>query len=225
MLSDKFRGAVFDFDGTLADSLHVWSDIDEKFMAKRGLSVPKDYFMSVASMDLSEAAVYTIELLGLNESPEAVMQEWCGMAQYEYEHNVFLKAGAKEFVSFLRENGIKTAIATASAESFFLSALKNNNADALFDAYATTAEVGRGKGFPDVYDLAAKRIGCAPGECLVFEDIAAGIKGAKDGGYIAVGVYDSRSAGDEREIKRLADMYAEDYFQLKEKFSSVMKCK
>lgn len=210
----NIKGAIFDFDGTLADSLHVWSDIDYNFMNKRGLKVPDDYYKAVAPMNLYQAAVYTIELLKLNETPEQVMEEWYDMARDEYANNVLLKPQAKEFVELLRENGVKTALATAGDSEFFIPALKNNGAEGLFDAYALTSEVEREKGSPDVYDLAAERLGVPPEECAVFEDIAAGIRGAKAGGYIAVGVYDVRSAHDEQEIKTAADLYVRDFSEL-----------
>lgn len=216
MIFDGVKGVIFDFDGTLADSLGVWEDIDIKFMAKRGLYVPENYFEAVSAMNLPQAADYTIKALGLSETPEEIMAEWCEMAVEEYSENVALKPFAKEFVSLLRERGIKTAVATANERELLIPALRNNGAEELFDAVATTSEVKRGKGFPDVYDLAAERLGVPPSRCAVIEDIPAGVTGAKSGGYITVGIYDKRSERYREEMKKTADHYVSDFIELSE---------
>ena len=61
-------------------------------------------------------------------------------------------------------------------------ALKNNRIYHLFDAFTTTDEAGRSKEYPDVYLLAAKRLGVPPGNCIVFEDILPGIKAVRAAG-------------------------------------------
>lgn len=210
----KIKGVIFDFDGTLADSLGVWESIDVKFMKKRGLEVPQGYVDKISVMNFSQAAAYTIELLGLDETPEEVISEWQELAEAEYRTNVFFKDNAKEFVTLLKARGIKTAVATASEMELVMPALENNGAADLFDAFAVTGEVKRGKGFPDVYDLARERLGLEVCDCVVFEDIAAAVKGAKDGGYKTVAVFDERSIKDRKKLEEIADMYVENYEQL-----------
>lgn len=91
------------------------------------------------------------------------------------------------------------AVATASREAYFVPALKNNGIYDCFEAFTSLAEVERGKGYPDIYWRAAEKIGTAPAGCVVFEDILAGVRGAKAGGFYTVAVYDRharcRSAG------------------------------
>lgn len=210
----KIKGVIFDFDGTLADSLGVWGEIDIQFMKKRGFEVPEGYEKIISAMNFIQAAEYTIELMGLKETPQQVAQEWYEMAISEYAHNVYFKENAKRFVEILRSKGIKTAIATASERELIFPALENNKASQLFDAIATTSEVKRGKGFPDVYDLARDRLGLRTEECVVVEDILQGIQGAKIGGYIAVGVYEKRSEESAQEIKKNADFYVQNFTQL-----------
>ena len=98
MIFDKFKAMIFDFDGTLADSLDVWADIDIKFAQKRGLVLPEDYFVHVSTMNFPDAAVYTKEVYGLSEAPEEIVKEWSDMAIREYSENVRLKENAAEFV-------------------------------------------------------------------------------------------------------------------------------
>ncbi|WP_124101132.1 HAD family phosphatase [Ruminococcus sp. Marseille-P6503] len=210
----QFKGIIFDLDGTLVDSSHVWSDIDEKFMAKRGIDIPADYFKKVSSMNFNQAAQYTIKRFGLNETIESVTREWYTMAENEYAHNVFVKPGADAFLRYIKSKGIKIALATASSEPLYSSALKNNGIYDLFDCFASTDQVKRGKGFPDVYELACGGISLKPEDCAVFEDIIEGIHGAKAGSFTAVACLDRHYAADWEDMKREADFYFSDYRKL-----------
>lgn len=181
---------------------------------KRSIELPGDYFKKVSSMNFNQAAVYTIERFGLDETVDSVTKEWYEMAQEEYASNVFIKPGADEFLRYIKSQGIKIALATASAEPLYSSALKNNGVYELFDSFASTDRVKRGKGFPDVYQLACDEISLSPTDCAVFEDIIEGIQGAKAGNFTAVACLDKHYAVDWEDMKREADFYFSDYRKL-----------
>lgn len=209
-----YQGAIFDLDGTILDSMHVWRQVDVDFLGKRGLTVPADYVKAISAMGFDAAAGYTIERFGFLETKESIIAEWQKMACDAYAHTVRLKPGAKEFLTILHEHGIKIAAATASDACLFVPALKQNGIYELFDAAVTVQEVARGKGFPDVYEEAARRMGlCAP-DCIVFEDILKGIEGAKKGGFTAIAIYDEHAQDDREEIQQLADRYIYDFREL-----------
>lgn len=210
----KFNGIIFDLDGTLIKSSHVWSDIDKKFMAKRGLKVPDDYFKAVSTMNFSEAAIFTNNLFKLNEKPEDIAAEWYEMAYDEYAHNIFLKEDAGDFLKGLNEKGIKIALATASSQELYEAVLKNNGVYHLFDFFASTNQVKRGKGYPDVYEFACVGLGLTPDKCAVFEDIIEGIRGAKAGGFTTVACLDKHYIADWDDMKRESDFYFEEYKNL-----------
>ena len=68
--------AVFlDLDGTLLDSMGVWTEIDRRFLAKRGLEIPPDYLEAIVPLSFRDTALYTIRRFHLNETPEALMRE------------------------------------------------------------------------------------------------------------------------------------------------------
>ena len=96
-------------------------------------------------------------------------------------------------------------IATASQEDMFMPALESNGISHLFNCITTLKEVKRGKGFPDIYLKAAEKAGFAAEECVVFEDLLAGVTGAKDGGFYTVAMYDKNSQKDIEKIKIAAD--------------------
>ncbi len=212
-----FKCAIFDLDGTVLDSTDVWAQIDEEFFALRGMKIPPDYAKTIAPMGFERAAKYTVETYNLKETPQEVIAQWNEMSLEKFKNDVALKPGVKKYLEYLKNKGIFTAIATASQEDMFIPALKNNNIFHLFDTITTLNEVNRGKGFPDIYLKAAQKSGCEAGECIVFEDLLAGVKGAKDGGFYTVAVYDKNSANDIEKLKITADRLICDFSELMEK--------
>ena len=88
------KGMIFDLDGTLLDSMGVWSQIDVDFLAKRGLDLPEDYQRIVTPMGGPAGGDYTIERFHLPDTPEMLMEEWLEMAHEEYSRRIPLKPWA-----------------------------------------------------------------------------------------------------------------------------------
>lgn len=212
----SFDAAIFDLDGTLIDSLGVWEKVHRDFLARRGLAVPPDYTAKVGAMSFSEAAQYTIERFGFSDMPEELIREWNGMVAYEYANHIALKPHVREYLGQLSQQGLRLGVATALPEELYTPVLKHNGVFSRFSAFASVGEGARGKGFPDVYLLAARRLGISPGHCVAFEDVVTGIRGIRAAGMKAVGVYDPRSASDAEEMERLADRYIHDFSELLE---------
>lgn len=208
---DEYKGVIFDLDGTLIDSMGVWEQIDVDFLGKRGFQVPEDYLEAITPMGFEACADYTIQRFGLQETREDIIKEWFLMAIDAYSNDVALKPGALEFIRYLQEKEIKMSIATASDPELVYPALKRNKILNYFHNITTVKEAKRGKGFPDVYHLAADKMEIARDKCVVFEDIAEGLQGAKMGGYKTVGVYDARSKDTIEKLKELCDMFIFDF--------------
>lgn len=207
MLHKKYKGFIFDLDGTVLDSSWVWDQVDIKFLGDRGFEVPDDYVEAISPLGAMRAAVYTIERFGLyDEKPEDMVREWFDMAKKEYANKVVCKPGAKEYIKFLYDNGIKLAVATSSDRELFMSTLAREGILECFSEIVTVEEVERGKGYPDIYEEAARRIGLGVKECVVFEDILTGVSGAKLGDFTVVAVEDEKSLCKKNEIMKKADL-------------------
>ncbi len=214
LFDPHLRGAVFDLDGTLLDSMWLWGEIDRRFLARRGHDVPKDYLERVKHMDFAHAARYTVERFSLRETPESLIAEWMSMAEASYRKEICFKTGALELVSSMRARGWRVGIATSASPSLFRPTLARCGAEALFDAIVTTEEVGKNKAHPDVYLTCAERLGLAPRECAVFEDILTGIRTAKSAGFFTVAVLDPSSADSNAEMVAEADLNSGDFAEL-----------
>jgi beta-phosphoglucomutase-like phosphatase (HAD superfamily) len=189
----------------------VWKQVDNDFLAKRGIALPSDYMDAISSMTFYETAVYTVKRFALPDSVESVMLEWNDMAAYAYGHTVRMKPYAKEYLMTLRERGAKLAVATSLFPELCGPVLRNNGIDNLFHVICNTNETEHGKSRPDVFLLTAKKLGVRPGGCLVFEDILAAVKSAKSAGMDVCAVYDRKSGNDWEEMKEAADYAIDDF--------------
>lgn len=210
----NIEGAVFDLDGTLLDSSWVWEKVDEKFLGDRGFQVPDDYVDEISPLGAERAAVYTIERFGLNEDKDDIVREWIEMAKKEYETEVVCKPYAKEFLEELHKLNIKMAVATSSDRELFMKTLEREGILKYFQKIVTVDEVERGKGYPDIYEEAARRIKVNPHKCLVFEDILAGVTGASLGEFNVVAVFDEKSKHNWEKIKSISKYSINDYKEL-----------
>lgn len=210
----NIEGAVFDLDGTLLNSSWVWEKVDEKFLGDRGFQVPDDYVDEISPLGAERAAVYTIERFGLNEDKDDIVREWIEMAKKEYATEVVCKPYAKEFLEELHKLNIKMAVATSSDRELFMKTLEREGILKYFQKIVTVDEVERGKGYPDIYEEAARRIKVNPHKCLVFEDILAGVTGASLGEFNVVAVFDEKSKHNWEKIKSISKYSINDYKEL-----------
>ena len=210
----NFKGAIFDLDGTLLDSMHIWHDVDEEFFRRRNLKVTPEYIEIIKNMHLGAAAVYTKEKYDIQESVEHIDEEWLDLCVQGYLNDVDIKNGVFEYLKTLHDNHIKMAFATASEKQVCEGVLKKHGIFDFFETFAYVSEINIGKTEPDIYLLAAERMGLKAQDCIVFEDIIEGVRGAKKGNFTVCGVYDKSSAEDEDEIRAVADYYIKSFTEL-----------
>lgn len=205
------KAAIFDFDGTLVDSMYVWSKVDEDFLSERGIMVTKEYTDKMRSMFFETAAVYTKETYGLSESVEEIMQIWLDMAHSEYSGNVRVKPYARQYLEKLKKSGIRLGMATSNNPYLLMPCLDNNKISGMFDCICYTSEVGVNKSNPDIYLYTAEKLGAKPGECVVFEDIIEGIKSSSSVGMKTVAVYDPANEAYTEDLKAFSDLFIYSY--------------
>ena len=185
--------AIFDLDGTLIDSMHVWTKIDVDFLTGRGIDVPGNYTADICDMTFREAADYTVRTFCLTDTPEELIEEWNRMAAVEYGQNIYLKPYAREYLERLKRSNIKLGIATSLPQVLYEPVLKLNGIYDFFDAICTVEDVTRGKEYPDLFIHTADRLKASPECCVVFEDILPAVLSARAAGMRVCAVYDDSS--------------------------------
>ena len=206
MAGNQGKGAIFDLDGTLLDSMGVWDQVDIDFLSKRGIDVPDDYMTKVAAMQFRQIAEYTIARFSLTDTPEELMDEWDHMARVMYATVVEAKPYAREYLAQLKESGAKLAVATSLPPMLREPAMKHVGIFDYFDEVVSVDDAGDvGKDQPDVYLLAASRLRVEPEECTVFEDLLIGMRSAKSVGMKVWAMHDDSSDADWLAICGLAD--------------------
>ncbi len=202
-----FSGAIFDIDGTVLDTMGVWKDITLNFLLKKGIVPTLEEMDNYRDMSMEETMLYTKEQFNLPESVEELKDGFEKLSREKYMYEVPAKPYVKEYMEKLKSEGVKIGVATSGYPELWQHALKRLGMLHMIDGFALTSETGVNKSHPDVYLLAAERIGVKPSECMVFEDILSGIIGAKKGGMMATAIYDELNKSQTEEFKRLADRY------------------
>lgn len=212
MILYKKKAVIFDLDGTLVDSMWMWETIDIEYLGRYGLTCPADLQKAIEGMSFTETAVYFKERFSLKESLEEIKQAWIDMSLEKYRNEVPLKPGALEFLKELKRQGIPAGIATSNGIAMVEAVLKSLEIRSYFQVVTTACEVASGKPAPDIYLEVAGRLGVNPQDCLVFEDVPAGILAGKRAGMTVVAVEDEFSRKMRQEKMKLADYFIEDYY-------------
>ncbi len=202
------KGVIFDLDGTLIDSMKVWSEVDRAFLRECGVqNPPEDISERIRKMSVDESSEYFISTFGLSCTKEYVADRIEEIVRIQYEEIIPLKPDAPELLDFLDEKNIPFGIATATYKSLAEAVLRRCGITDRFRFLLTDRDFPAGKTAPDIFYGGASLLGFSPEEILVAEDSLHCVEAAKSAGFFTVGVYDETSAGDRPAIERIADEY------------------
>lgn len=204
------KGIIFDLDGTLIDSMGIWSKIDREFLIENGVDdPPSDISDQVKKMTIDSSAQHFIDRFGLSCTKEYVIKRIEELVRQEYEENIPLKPHAAELLDVLDGMDIPYGIATATYRKLAEAVLKRCGIYSRFKFILSDCDYPMGKNFPDIFYGAAEKLGCAPSEILVIEDSLHCIETAKNAGFITAAVYDKISETDREQIAAVSDIYVD----------------
>ncbi len=208
------QAVIFDVDGSMVDSMWMWKRIDKEYLEKFGIPLPDTLQAEIEGWSFYETAVYFKKRFGISDPVEKIMADWNDMAWEKYEKEVPLKSGIREFMQLCKGRGIKMGIATSNSRELMMTIERVHGLTEFISCIKTGSEVQKGKPEPDIYLAVAKELQVAPENCLVFEDLVAGILAGKRAGMKVCAVQDAYSMDSDNEKRNLADYYIEDYVQL-----------
>ena len=200
------KGAVFDFDGTLFDSMYVWETIGGDYLRSIGYAPKGDVDSVIQSMSLDQAASYFRSAYGVSLSAAEIRAGVNRMLSHFYRDTVQPKEGAALFLRRLEDSGVKLCIASATDRPLVEAALMRCGMDGYFSEILTCASVGAGKDRPEIFREAAKRLGTEKKETFIFEDALYAIETAKKDGFAVIGVFD-RYEKNQTAVREKADFY------------------
>lgn len=206
----NIKGAIFDMDGTLIDSLMLWDIIWNKFgtiFCEDGKFVPSEADdKAVRTMTLKDAMDYIHMRCNIGKTGNELFEIANKIMMDFYSKEVRLKDGVPEFLEYCSANGIKMCIASASDIELIKTAVIHCNIEKYFVGIISCAEIGKGKDKPDIYLKAMECLGTSPDETCIFEDSHVAICTADNLGIKTVGIYDKYNYGQD-EIKKTATVY------------------
>lgn len=206
----NIKCAVFDFDGTLFDSMYVWDSIGEKYLLSLGIIPKPSLSDELRTMSISAAAEYLRSEYSLTLTNREISDGIIKTAEHFYLYDILPKPGAAEFLKQLVRTGTRLCIATASDEKAVAAALERCNMRGFFDRIFTCATVGRGKESPKIYRTATEYFGADRNSSIIFEDALHAAKTAKRDGFFVAGVRDMSEAR-QAELIGICDCYLEDF--------------
>lgn len=197
-MSDKIQAVIFDQDGLMFDteslSAASWFLIGPKY----GIHADKEFLRSLRGCKPDKTKQACMERYGDIPDYDRFREEKRRYSyQYIAEHGVPVKKGLKELLIYLKNHGIKTAVATASSESWTQGNVKGAGVAGYFDEFVYGDMVKEAKPNPAIFLLAAGRLGVEPDKCVVLEDSFNGIKAAAAGGFCPVMVPDQDAPDEE----------------------------
>ena len=209
----RIRGAIFDVDGTLLDSMFIWDTIGELYLRSIGYQPKENLNETFKNMSLRQAARYYQTEYGVTLSIDEIMDGVNAMLERYYRFEVPLKPGVAELLERLRQSGVKLCIATATDRHLVEAALDRCGVLSCFGEIFTCNEVGHGKDEPDIFEEALRFLGTEKAETVVFDDALYAVRTAKEAGFPVAVIYDSHEKNQEG-LRALADFYIEDFSQV-----------
>jgi HAD superfamily hydrolase (TIGR01509 family) len=206
--AERIEAVVFDMDGVLVDTEHLWDEVREALTEEWGGRYTPEAQEAMMGMSSPEWSRYLHEVVGLREPPEVINAEVVRRMLERYEADLPVVPGAVEAVRRLAAAGYRLAVASSSNRELIDAVLRRLELTSVFDVTVSSEEVARGKPAPDVYLETARRLSVEPARCAAIEDSGSGIRAAHAAGMRVI-AYPNRHYPPAADVLALADVVIE----------------
>lgn len=206
----KMKCAIFDFDGTLFNSMFIWETVGESYLRSLGKEPEPRIRENIKALSLYQSASYFKREYDLPYSVEEIMTDINRAIEHFYIHEVLPKPGVIDFLERMNQADIPMCIATESDRYHIKAALRRCGMERYFEAIFTCSEVGHGKDEPVVFRKAMEHFGANRSTTVIFEDAIHAVQTAKADGFVVVSVFDS-SEKRQDDLCKLSDYHIADF--------------
>lgn len=211
----RLHAAVFDMDGTLLDSMHIWNQVGPKALRAAGFDPEPDLHEKLKVMTFQAGAQYCKDRYHMPQTVEEIVAMTLAPVEDFYFHQVQAKPGVPPFLSLLKMQGVEMYVATNTERRLAEAGLRHAGIAPYFKGLITCSEAGAGKaGSPEIFLRAMRRLRGNLQNTVIFEDALHAIRTAKAAGFRVCAVYDPSAEADQEEIRRLADTYIRSFEEL-----------
>ena len=209
----KFKTYLFDFDGTLVDSMPTFASVMIRILDENSISYGDDIVKIITPLGYKGTAEYFVTL-GLDKDPDELVAVMKAYALEEYKHSILAKENVITVLKKLKEKGANLNILTASPHSMLDVCLKRLEIYDLFTNVWSCDDFNTNKADPNIYKMAAEKIGQPIEDILFLDDNYNADKTAKQAGMSVCGVYDISSDEYVDEMKSVTDYYIYNFSEL-----------
>ena len=206
---------LFDFDGTLADSMPTFGSVMIRVLTECGIEPPEGIINTVTPLGYEGSADY-FRGLGATESKEALVKRMHALARVDYESTVPLKATVKEALEKMKARGDSLNVLTASPHEMLDPCLKRCGVYELFDRVWSCEDFGKTKSNPEIYRDAAQALGTDVKDVIFVDDNPGAVDAAHRAGCKAIGIYDESASHLVDKMRSVADGYVYTLIELLE---------
>ena len=201
-----FAAAIFDLDGTLLDSMSIWSNLCREFLLRHGIDDDIDLDGKLGVLSIRNALEYVIKEFSIPVALDDACAETWAIVEDFYREKAELKPGIMPILEKLREKNIPAGVITATETGLVRQALARVGLSDYFCEVFSCVELQTSKRSPEVFFQMSEKLGAPPAETLVFEDALYAAKTAKNAGYAVAAVHDP-SEKDPETLTAIADWY------------------
>jgi HAD superfamily hydrolase (TIGR01509 family) len=196
------KAVIFDMDGVIVDSEPLHKKVERILLAPYGIHPSDEELNSYMGIEMKVLITMYIRKYDMRVSFDDLYSDYKKHLFQVFSREIRAIPSAVGLIHGLKQSGLKLAVGSSAYRDLVLLVLKTLNLAEAFDAVVSGDDVRNGKPNPDIFLEAAKRLGCAPGECAVIEDSRNGVAAAKAAGMVCAGYQNPNSAGQDL---RLAD--------------------
>lgn len=184
---------IFDVDGTILDSMHIWIEPQNRLFSKYGFTLEdlkKEEKGKIEALSVEAMCQYIVDNIATDMTFDQVRQYFEDVIYDAYKNDLMPKPGNLEILKKLKDLGFSMSVASSTPYTYLEMALKRLGIYDYFDFFATPELLDMKKSDPAFWQYSIKKHGAKPSDCVLFDDALYAIKAAKKEGIMTVGLED-----------------------------------